>query len=269
MTMPLPALPPTLGLLQVPSTWQRIDFLSDVHLHSDEAATAAAWRAHLLHTPADAIVILGDLFEVWVGDDDDDPFVRRCIDTLAQAAQRCPVYFMCGNRDFLAGDGLMRASGMQPLSDPTVLAIGPTRWLLSHGDALCLEDTDYLTFRAQVRSDEWQRTFLARPLAERVQTARALRAQSEQRKQTQTQYADVDTAAALHWLQAAQCEGLVHGHTHRANTHALGPGHWRWVLSDWDARSTPPRLEVSCWLRQTAPSERAGPAGLHRLPLSA
>jgi UDP-2,3-diacylglucosamine hydrolase len=129
--------------------------------------------------------------------------------------------------------------------------------LLSHGDALCLGDVDYMQFRSQVRTDEWQRAFLARPLAERQAIARGLREQSEARKKSGVQYADVDTEAARQWLQAAASHTLIHGHTHKPAVHDLGGGYSRVVLSDWDLAAPVPRAEV---LRLTA-------AGLQRIAL--
>ncbi len=273
-------LPPPLSLpvprIQAPQQWQRVDFISDLHLDASEPTTFEAWAGHMAHTPADALFILGDLFEVWVGDDTQDPFALQCVAVLKATAQRIPVYFMCGNRDFLVGHDLRKATGMQTLSDPTVLDLVASksehlRILLSHGDALCLDDHDYLAFRAQVRQPEWQAAFLAKPLVERQAYARNVRHQSEARKQSHTNdpsfvgYADVDTQAAIAWLNAADAQVLLHGHTHKPAMHALGDGLSRWVLSDWDADTKPPRLEVLSWLRHTAQSPTRG---LCRLPLS-
>ena len=266
MPRSLPDCPDPIRTLRADPRWQRIDFVSDVHLHADEPATASAWLRYLRQVPADALFILGDLFEVWVGDDDSDPFVQRCVAALAEVSRRLPVFFVCGNRDFLAGPGLMQATGMQALDDPTRLDLGPTRLLLSHGDRLCLDDTDYQAFRAQVRGAEWQAAFLARALSERLALARALRAQSEQHKQSQSRWADVDADAARHWLRRAQAQVLLHGHTHQPQVHDLGDGWQRWVLSDWQAQATPPRLEVTIWQRQAAGDAHHG---LSRQPLSA
>jgi len=148
----LPLLPQPAPCVQAPPHWQRIDFISDLHLDANEPATFDAWAQHMAHTPADALFILGDLFEVWVGDDTQDPFALHCMAVLKATAQRMPVYFMCGNRDFLMGEGLMAACGARALADPSVLELGHTRWLLVHGDAQCLGDVRYQTFRAQVRS---------------------------------------------------------------------------------------------------------------------
>lgn len=195
---------------------------------------------------SDAIIILGDLFEVWVGDDAAlaPGFAADCAAVLQSAARRVPVFFMHGNRDFLVGDGLLASAGVTLLDDPTVLTFAGARWLLSHGDALCLEDREYLQFRAVVRAPQWQRDFLARPMAERVAIARSLRTESEDRKRGGMEYADVDTAAALRWLEAADAHALIHGHTHRPGDNALDAAHRRFVLSDWDAAAAPPRLQA-------------------------
>lgn len=241
---------PPIAQLQAPASWRAVDVLSDLHLHASEPGTFEAWRRYLRHTPADAVFILGDLFEVWVGDDAaaQPGFAADCAAVIRQAAVGRAFFFMHGNRDFLVGREFVRSWGGELLSDPTVLAFAGRRWLLTHGDALCLADTEYMRFRAEVRAPAWQRDFLAKPLAERQQIARKLREQSEARKRSGVDYSDVDSAAALAWLEAADAQVLIHGHTHRPADHALG-GRRRIVLSDWDAGSTPPRLEV---LRLTA-----------------
>jgi UDP-2,3-diacylglucosamine hydrolase len=247
--------------LVAPSTWRTVDLISDLHLQAAEPATQRAWLAYLDTSPApDALFILGDLFEVWVGDDvlahADTPeraFVRDCVAALQRFSQRAALFFMAGNRDFLLGEAALAASGMRGLTDPTVLAFGGQRWLLSHGDALCLADTDYLAFRAQVRGAAWQSTFLAQPLAAREAMAAELRARSEARKRElghdPALWADVDAAAARQALRAAKAGTLIHGHTHRPAEHALGDGLHRLVLSDWDLRANPPRAGL---LRLTA-----------------
>jgi UDP-2,3-diacylglucosamine hydrolase len=256
---------PQIAELQAPAAWGTVDFISDLHLTADEPATFAAWQHYLATTPADAIFILGDLFEVWVGDDVVDSnssaalsFEASCMQVMAAASDRLALFFMHGNRDFLVGQRLMNLCHATLLNDPTVLHFADERFLLSHGDALCLADTEYLQFRQQVRSSAWQDQFLAQPLTERQNIARGLRAQSEARKQSGQTYADVDTDAAKEWLKAAGANTLIHGHTHQPRQHELGDKQRRVVLSDWDATATPPRAEV---LRLTA-------TGLQRLPLS-
>jgi UDP-2,3-diacylglucosamine hydrolase len=257
---------PQIAVLQAPADWGTVDFISDLHLSADEPMTFTAWQHYLRSTQADAVFILGDLFEVWVGDDmvssNSSPglsFEHRCMQEMAAAAGRLALFFMHGNRDFLVGQRLMDLCHATLLNDPTVLCFEDQRFLLSHGDALCLADTEYLQFRQQVRSSTWQTQFLAKPLAERQSIARELRTQSEARKQTGQTYADADTDAAKQWLKAAGASTLIHGHTHQPGQHALGDKQRRVVLSDWDGAATPPRAEV---LRLTH-------TGLQRLPLSA
>jgi UDP-2,3-diacylglucosamine hydrolase len=232
-----------------PSPWRTVDLLSDLHLQASEPATVAAWRGYLETTPADAVFILGDLFEVWVGDDAAalPCFEAECAEVLKAASARRPLFFMHGNRDFLLGADFAARCGMVLLDDPTVLVLHGERWLLSHGDALCLDDAEYLRFRAQVRQPAWQQALLARPLEERRQLARSVRAQSEDRKRSPDMvWADVDAAAARDWLQQAGARTLVHGHTHRPASHDLGQGLRRLVLSDWDAGAHPPRAQLLC-----------------------
>jgi UDP-2,3-diacylglucosamine hydrolase len=256
---------PQIAELQAPAAWGTVDFISDLHLSADEPLTFAAWQSYMETTPADAVFILGDLFEVWVGDDvvsqntkSAVSFEDRCMHVMAAASDRMALLFMHGNRDFLVGQRLMDQCHATLLNDPTVLHFAAQRFLLSHGDALCLADTEYLLFRQQVRSRAWQDQFLAKPLAERQSIARGLRTQSEARKQLDQTYADVDTDAAKQWLTAASASTLIHGHTHQPSQHALGDNQRRVVLSDWDVAATPPRAEV---LRLTQ-------TGLQRLPLS-
>jgi UDP-2,3-diacylglucosamine hydrolase len=230
-----------------PAHWACVDFISDLHLQAREPATVQAWQHYVLHTTADAVFMLGDVFEVWVGDDiltQTDSFERQCAKVLKQAAQRLPIFIMRGNRDFLMGQALMNDCGCTLLEDPTVLTLGGERWLLTHGDALCLDDTDYLRFRSVVRSAPWQTQFLDQPLAARVEQAREMRAQSEARKRTEFSFADVDTAAAQNSLQTHNARTMIHGHTHRPDQHPLTDGRIRYVLSDWDMDATPPRAEV-------------------------
>ena len=256
---------PPMATLQAPAAWATVDFISDLHLRAEEPITFDAWANYLHSTPADAVFLLGDVFEVWVGDDvlsepssQDERFEARCAREMAAAAQRLALFFMHGNRDFLVGPALMTSCQATLLTDPTVLDFGGQRWLLSHGDALCLDDTEYLEFRRQVQQPAWRDAFLAKPLSEREAIARSLRTQSEARKHSGATYADVDNAAARQWLQAAGAHTLIHGHTHRPAAHDLGQGLQRVVLSDWDAAATPPRAEV---LRLNA-------SGLQRLALS-
>lgn len=247
--------------LAAPVHWRTVDVISDLHLQASEPATVAAFERYLRTTDADALFILGDLFEVWVGDDAiDEPgsFEATACALLRAASKRLALHFMHGNRDFLAGPAFLAHCGGAGLQDPTVLTLHGQRFVLSHGDLLCLDDVEYQQFRLQARSAGWQQRFLAQPLAERRAQARGIRQESEARKQSGAVYADVDTPAAVVWLQAARAGTLIHGHTHRPGDHALAPGLRRVVLSDWDAAAHPPRGDV---LRLSA-------AGLERRALA-
>jgi UDP-2,3-diacylglucosamine hydrolase len=249
---------PRFVALNAPAHWRTVDFISDLHLQSREPATFQAWQHYMQTTPADAVFILGDLFDVWVGDDSARAslsakacalnFEEECALVLQQSAKRLALFFMHGNRDFLIGPQFMSLCQTTLLDDPTVLAFADQRWLLSHGDALCLEDRAYMQFRQQVRSNDWQQNFLEKPLAERQTIAQELRRQSQLqhqvRQQTGEDFFDVDNAAARQWLQAAGASTLIHGHTHRPAHHDLADGLRRVVLSDWDAAALPARIEV-------------------------
>ncbi|NRF69744.1 UDP-2,3-diacylglucosamine diphosphatase [Aquincola sp. S2] len=235
---------PAPGELHADPAWDAIDLLSDVHLHAAMPRTFEVWRRHLLTTPADAVLMLGDLFEVWVGDDARfDGFEKACADVLREAAAKRVLGFLPGNRDFLVGDTLLRECGVMRLQDPTLLQAWGQRLLLTHGDALCLADTAYQQFRSQVRGEEWQGQFLALPLAERQAAARAMRDASaaHQAGMPPDQWADVDAAAAADWLAQAGTDCMVHGHTHRPAVHALPGGRRRHVLGDWDLDGPHPR----------------------------
>ena len=249
---------PPWPVLQAPPHWRQVDFISDLHLQASESATFSAWQNFMQTTQADAVFILGDLFEVWIGDDvidgnNADPaqtpcFEARCAEVIKAASQRFSIFFMHGNRDFLLGSSFAKTTGITLLEDPSVLDFASQRWLMSHGDALCLQDTDYLKFRSLVRSATWQQEFLAKPLPERQAIARSLRIQSETLKQDGAAYADIDTPTACGWLSSAKAQVLIHGHTHKPADHDLsgsqGQQLRRIVLSDWDASATPRRAEV-------------------------
>ncbi len=231
--------------------WSSIEFISDIHLQRSEPANFEAWSRYLSQVRADALFILGDLFEVWVGDDlldhPEGDFERECLALIHQTSQRMPVHWLVGNRDFLVGERALKASGMQALSDPCVVHTAQDNWLLSHGDELCVGDTDYQAFRQTVRSAQWQQSFLSQPLLQRMQMARDLRQQSEARKAQQPSWVDVDKASAEQWLKQHHCHVLIHGHTHQAAHHTLSAGLSRWVLSDWEAHAKPPRLQSLRW----------------------
>ena len=249
------------AVITAPSHWRGIDLISDLHLAADHPRTFEAFEAHLRHTSADAVFILGDLFDLWVGDDArHGAFESRCAAVLTEASSRITLAFMAGNRDFLVGSEMLDACRVTALADPTVLLAFGQRLLLTHGDAWCLADVDYQQFRKQVRGPAFQQQFRARSLAQRLVHAQAIRAQSEHHKRDNAvgDWADVDFPTAVHALRQAGAQVLVHGHTHKPGCGLLAPGYTREVLSDWDLDDPgrPPRAEVL----------RCSSHGLQRLP---
>lgn len=224
-----------LGVLHLSSL-----FVSDLHLDPERPGITALFEQFLAGEArqADALYILGDLFEAWIGDDDDAALparVARALRALADCG--VPVYFIAGNRDFLLGEDYAARCGMHLLPDGTVYEIGGRRTLLMHGDVLCTDDHAYLAFRAQVRDGTWQRQFLAQSLAQR--RAFAARARAESRVHTGStpeMLMDVNTEAVVDAMRAAGVTRLIHGHTHRPAVHRFKlddmPAE-RIVLGDW------------------------------------
>ena len=206
---------------------------------------------------ADALYILGDLFESWVGDDGLAlPLPARVAPRLRSTAGRTPTYFMHGNRDFMIARGFADATGIGLLDDPTVIDLYGRRTVLLHGDTLCTDDTAYQAFRQQVRDPRWQQAALAKPLEERVAIARQMREQSEGAKQGKSMaIMDVNADAVAAAFQAAGAELMIHGHTHRPARHVHRVGGReceRWVLPDW--------YEGGGYLEVTAGGVRSLPA---------
>lgn len=216
-------------------------FISDLHLTPERPTPVALFQRFLdeVAPQAAALFILGDFFEAWVGDDDlDFPFHKDISNRLKILVDSgVPVFFMAGNRDFLAGSALAEATGWTSLADPTVINLHGRPTLLSHGDAYCTDDQAYQAFRRQVRDARWQSEFLARPIDERRSVAKAIRAQSEQAKAgKKPDIMDVNPEAIRTALEQAGVTRMIHGHTHRPARHALqvnGMECERWVLADW------------------------------------
>ena len=187
---------------------------------------------------ADALYILGDLFEYWVGDDGLAlPFPHRMAERLHAASERVPVFFMHGNRDFLTAGRFARETGSELISDPTQIDLYGRRTVLMHGDTLCTDDVKYQAFRAQVRDPAWQQATLARPIEERLVLANRMRMESEGSKQaTQMEIMDVTPSAVERAFADSGCDLMIHGHTHRPGRHVYNVGgreRVRWVLRDW------------------------------------
>lgn len=219
-------------------------FISDLHLGPGEPQALAAFRrfAADVAPQAEALYILGDLFEYWAGDDDiDDPVHREAVAVLHGIAQGgTRIFLMRGNRDLLMGQALAQACGASLLADPALLDLYGTPTLLSHGDTLCTHDAEYQHYRAQVHDPEFQRQFLARPLAERKAYIEQLRTRStDEKRYKDSALMDVSDEAVAELLREHRYPRLIHGHTHRPMRHEHRvDGHIceRWVLGDWHER---------------------------------
>ncbi|MFK8019250.1 MAG: UDP-2,3-diacylglucosamine diphosphatase [Pseudomonadales bacterium] len=215
-------------------------FISDLHL--DESAphiTQALLEFLSLEARGcDALYILGDLFEAWIGDDDDQALNSVVSDALRELVDTgCAVYLMHGNRDFLLGDTFCSRAGATLLSDPTVVELYGTETLLMHGDSLCTSDTEYIEFRKKMRNPLVQAELLSKPLAERRAIASQLRSQSREAMSNKAEdIMDVTLSEVATQLRLAGVQRLIHGHTHRPAVHKDNMHGTRIVLGDWGAK---------------------------------
>jgi UDP-2,3-diacylglucosamine hydrolase len=218
-------------------------FISDLHLSESTPAVRKRFLEFLAGPcrEAEALYILGDLFETWVGDDDmDSTFNRKIIEALAElTSSGTALFIMHGNRDFLLGQAFADACGAVLLSDPTEVTLYGTRTVLMHGDQLCTGDTAYQAWRKQVRSAAWQRQVLALPIEERRKMAREATGMSRDAKKAKSmEIMDVTLQAVTDLLRKYEYPRLIHGHTHRPARHVYHLDDntcERWVLPDWSA----------------------------------
>ncbi len=237
-------------------------FISDLHLDAERPAITELFGRFLegQARDAEALYILGDLFEAWVGDDDPSDtgaFVASRLRALSDAGT--PVYFIHGNRDFLLGDDYARRAGMAILTDPAVVMLYGQPTLLMHGDTLCTDDVAYQAFRTQTRDPDWQARFLAQPLSARLAFAHAARAASQahqsglQAQGTMETITDVAPATVDATLARFGIDTLIHGHTHRPAVHELGIAGGRSrriVLGDWYEQGSVLRVDPrGAWLQ--------------------
>ncbi|QFU76175.1 UDP-2,3-diacylglucosamine diphosphatase [Halioglobus maricola] len=212
-------------------------FISDLHLDSSRPGVIRA-LAELLqgNTDCEALYILGDLFEVWVGDDDDTPLVSEIRELFKAFTAAGPsLYLMHGNRDFLLGDDFAKSCNAELLSDPTLIDLYGTPTLLMHGDSLCTGDEEYMNFRAMARSEAWRGEILSKSLDERRAIAAHIRAASSEGNSNKAEdIMDVTPSEVDRVMTDASVSRLIHGHTHRPARHDVARGE-RVVLGDWEA----------------------------------
>ena len=225
-----------------PLTQMHSLFVSDLHLCAARPRTTQIFLRFLRETAprAEALYILGDLFEYWLGDDElAAPDHAEVVQALAHlASSGTQVFLLHGNRDFLIGETFAQAAGLRLLIEPSLIDLYGVPTLLMHGDTLCSDDLDYLAFRAKVRDPGWVSVFLAQPLAQRQALIEQWRGQSEQEKQHKpASIMDANPAAIADILRQYAYPRLIHGHTHRPASHSHSvDGHSceRWVLPAWD-----------------------------------
>lgn len=210
-------------------------FISDLHLSEATPDIEAGLRSFLAQEKgAEALYILGDLFEAWIGDDDDSPLATRisdCLRTVSASGTR--LYLVRGNRDFLLGEAFAGAVGGTLLGDSTAIELNGRPALILHGDTLCTDDIDYQRFRALVHSPAWQNEMLAKPLPDRRAMAQQLRAMSADAASNKAEdIMDVNADAVAQAMAGASVDLLIHGHTHRPAVHDVPSGQ-RYVLGDW------------------------------------
>ena len=213
-----------------------IFFISDLHLEQNKPHLTKAFKNFIdskvnLH---DELFILGDFFEQWIGDDNEDDFIKSVKNILKdKTAKGLTVYFMHGNRDFLIGDKFCKEVGAMLLDDPYIINLEEKKIMLMHGDSLCTDDEDYQNFRNLVRSKDWQEDFLSKDLKERKEVAKNLREISSLENQTKDEnIMDVNQNEVLKIIENHSVDVLIHGHTHRPFIHDEN-GVPRMVLGDW------------------------------------
>jgi UDP-2,3-diacylglucosamine hydrolase len=215
-------------------------FISDLHLMQTRPDVTDAFLDFLEHRTdnAEALYILGDFFEVWLGDDDDSDFNRSIVEAVAGVSAN--KYFMHGNRDFLVGETACKAMGATLLAEETVIDLYGRPALLMHGDTLCTADTAYMSARKMLRDPAFQADFLSKPMPERIAFAEGAREQSKAHTREATaEIMDVTGTEVVRVMHDHGVDLLIHGHTHRPQVHKLdidGAPAERVVLGDWDAR---------------------------------
>ncbi len=224
-------------------------FISDLHLQESLPRTTEAFLRFLEQhaTHASQLYLLGDLFEYWAGDDDlATPYNWQIAEAIRRVSDAgTEIFWIAGNRDFLAGDALASAAGMTLLPDPFVASIAGRQIVLAHGDAQCTDDVSYMAFRNMVRQPEWQQKFLAQSLVQRKAIIAGVRAESRSSQQTKSmEIMDVNAVAITSLFDTTQTSLMIHGHTHRPARHEYsheGGLRVRYVLPDWECDTEPTR----------------------------
>lgn len=239
-------------------------FISDLHLCGTRPAITGLFLGFLQRRArtVDALYILGDLFEYWIGDEavEQEEF-RGIVHGLRQlTTSGTPVYVMHGNRDFLMATGFEKATGCRLLPDPTRIDLHGTPTLLMHGDSMCIDDLEYMTFRTQVRNPAWQREFLVKSVGERDQIVRNFREISKTSTASKKpEIMDVNQKAVETIMREHGVQRLIHGHTHRPKEHVFtldGQPARRMVLGDWYEQGSVLSVDARGWKLENLPVEK-------------
>lgn len=240
-------------------------FISDLHLCGARPAITGLFLDFLRRRArkSDALYILGDLFEYWIGDEAVEQREFRSIIRGLHELTACgtPVFVMHGNRDFLMGDGFEKATGSHLLKDPARIDLYGTPTLLMHGDSLCTDDTEYMTFRAKVRNPAWQQEFLGKSVAERDRIVRDFREISKNSTAAKKpEIMDVNQKAVESVMREQGVQRMIHGHTHRPKEHVFhldGRPTRRMVLGDWYEQGSVLNVDARGWLLEGLPLEKS------------
>ena len=212
-------------------------FISDIHLSENNPHLTNAFKKFLNESKEACthLFILGDLFEIWIGDDDNNPFIQDIKQALIDFTSDGPeTFLMHGNRDFLIGETFANEVGISILSDPHTLDINGMKTILSHGDFLCTDDADYIEFRNEVRSKEWQKNFLSKSIDERNEIANSLRSGSKDATSKKSlDITDANIETVNNFIEKNKPDIFIHGHTHRPKIHEHSSTK-RLVLGDWN-----------------------------------
>jgi UDP-2,3-diacylglucosamine hydrolase len=216
-----------------------IYFISDLHLEPAQKAITDGFLSFLESLDdAQELYILGDFFEVWIGDDYSNEYIELINQALKQCADKgTKIYFMHGNRDFLVGQNWCHKAHCELLAENTLITLGSDKVLLMHGDSLCTDDIEYMKVRGMLRNPQWQQELLSKSIPERIEFAKQVRSESkESQKGKSYDIMDVNQLAVDNALSKADCPTLIHGHTHRPDIHQWnfeGQERTRYVLGDW------------------------------------
>ncbi|WP_424945805.1 UDP-2,3-diacylglucosamine diphosphatase [Candidatus Spongiihabitans sp.] len=218
-----------------------IAFISDLHLDPVRPESTQWFKEFMSHSidRLSRLYILGDLFEVWIGDDGRDTLGQGAVENIIKATVHAglDIFFMHGNRDFLVGNDFAKRTGCKILPDPTLITLDSKQVLLTHGDALCTDDIEHQTARQEMLTAKWKMAFLNKPVNQRMDTARSMRTQSETSKKTKSMaMMDVNQQQVEKVMREHGVLTMIHGHTHKPAVHEFsldGAPAKRYVLGDW------------------------------------